>query len=77
MLKLITILVLISIAGYLLVSGFMKKLRGIFGGSLNQSHPQGMQKEEEVVYKKDNVVILKGEAGKQKDDGKNSRNSFD
>lgn len=68
----ILIILLIVIALFAIISSFiLKKVRNFFKpisdimNNQNPSNPHGPQKGEEVVYNKDNVVIMKGEAGRK------------
>lgn len=67
MFKLIFILLLIGlIAGYL-ISGVKKKMNDMFSAFRPQAPVDKQENQDEVIYSKDDVVVLKGDAQKNDD----------
>lgn len=67
MLKLLFILLLIGIIFSLLINSVKRKINNMFSGFKPHSSTDKQDKKEEVIYQKDNIVVLKGEANKDKD----------
>lgn len=66
------LLLLLAIVGglALAISLIFRMLKSLFGGNQSVGGRAKKNKDEEIVYKKDNIVVLKGEAGKANNDGK-------
>ena len=70
MLKLLVILFIVMLASFLVVSYVSKKVRAFFAPFIGgeQSKVTKVNDEKgEVVYKKDDVIVMKGDAGKNQE----------
>ena len=68
MTKFLILILVIVIIVYLVVSSVLRFIARIFPGFVKVNLKQPKEKRtssDNVVYKKDNVVVLKGEAGKK------------
>lgn len=71
MMKLLLILLGIIVAVFLFIGWILKKVRNMFmpfqqGGNTNkQKAEQRPRSDGNVIYKKDDVVVMKGDAGKK------------
>ena len=64
MLKLLFILLLIGLIASYLIKGVKKKINNMFSPFKPQNPNDRQEKQDEVIYSKDDVVVLKGDAKK-------------